>query len=49
VAASSASRSAPRAGWYGTDIFHFDDDGKIVGKYSYANYGRRPQLRSDLG
>jgi hypothetical protein len=39
----------PRAGWYGTDIFHFDERGKIVGKFSYANYGRRRQLRRDLG
>jgi hypothetical protein len=38
-----------RAGWYGTDIFHFDERGKIVGKFSYANYGRRPQVRRDLG
>lgn len=37
-----------KAGWYGTDIFHFDEQGKIVGKFSYANYGR-PQLRRDLG
>ena len=39
----------PRAGWYGTDTFHFDERGKIVGKFSYANYGRRPQIRRDLG
>jgi len=38
-----------RAGWYGTDTFHFDDRGKIVGKFSYANYGRRPHVRRDLG
>jgi hypothetical protein len=38
-----------RAGWYGTDIFHFDAGGKIVGKFSYANYGKRPHLRRDLG
>ena len=38
-----------RAGWYGTDIFHFDERGKIVGKFSYANYGRRPHVRRDLG
>jgi uncharacterized protein (TIGR02246 family) len=38
-----------RAGWYGTDIFHFDERGKIVGKFSYANYGSRPQVRRDLG
>ncbi len=37
-----------RAGWYGTDIFHFDASDKIIGKYSYANY-KRPQLRRDLG
>ena len=37
------------AGWYGTDIFHFDERGKIVGKFSYANYGKRPHLRRDLG
>jgi hypothetical protein len=37
-----------RCGWYGTDIFHFDERGQIVGKYSYANYNR-PQMRRDLG
>ena len=39
----------PRAGWYGTDVFHFDDRGKIVGKFSYANFGKRPHVRRDLG
>ena len=38
-----------RAGWYGTDTFHFDARGKIVGKFSYANYGKRPHVRRDLG
>ena len=38
----------PRAGWYGTDIFHFDERSKIIGKFSYANFGR-PQMRRDLG
>jgi len=38
-----------RAGWYGTDTFHFDERGKITGKFSYANYGRRPHVRRDLG
>jgi uncharacterized protein (TIGR02246 family) len=38
-----------RPGWYGTDTFHFDERGKIVGKFSYANYGKRPHLRRDLG
>lgn len=43
------ARYGRRAGWYGTDIFHFDERGKIVGKFSYANYGRLPHLRRDLG
>lgn len=43
------ARYGRRAGWYGTDIFHFDERGKIIGKFSYANYGRLPQLRRDLG
>ena len=43
------ARYGKRAGWYGTDIFHFDEQGKIVGKFSYANYGPRPHLRRDLG
>ena len=38
-----------RAGWCGTDTFHFDAQGKILGKFTYANYGRRPQMRRDLG
>jgi uncharacterized protein (TIGR02246 family) len=38
-----------RAGWLGTDTFHFDERGKITGKFSYANYGKRPQIRRDLG
>lgn len=37
-----------RAGWHGTDTFHFDARGKILGKFTYANYGRRPQVRRDL-
>jgi hypothetical protein len=43
------ARFGRRAGWYGTDIFHFDEQGKIVGKYSYANFGSMPQVRRDLG
>ncbi len=38
-----------RAGWYGTDTFHFNEKGQITGKFSYANYGKRPQVRRDLG
>jgi hypothetical protein len=32
----------------GMDVFHFDTDGKITGKFSYANFGL-PQFRRDLG
>lgn len=35
-------------GWEGIDVFHFNEKGQIVGKFTYANY-RRPQLRRDLG
>jgi hypothetical protein len=38
-----------RPGWYGTDVFHFDERGKIVGKFTYANYGKRPHVRRNLG
>jgi len=37
-----------RAGWEGLDVFHFNPQGQIVGKFTYANYNR-PQLRKDLG
>jgi ketosteroid isomerase-like protein len=37
-----------RFGWEGLDVFHFNDTGKIVGKFTYANY-TRPQLRKELG
>ncbi len=37
-----------RAGWEGVDVFHFDGAGKIVGKFTYANYNR-PLLKKDLG
>jgi hypothetical protein len=36
-----------RFGWYGTDLFHFDERGRITGKFTYANYDR-PQIRRDL-
>jgi hypothetical protein len=37
-----------RCGWYGADVFHFDEAGKITAKFTYANY-RRPLMRRDLG
>lgn len=37
-----------RFGWEGVDVFHFDDSGRIVGKFTYANYSR-PLLRKELG
>ncbi len=36
-------------GWQGVDIFHFDADGKIKGKFTYGWYGSRPQLQRELG
>lgn len=36
-----------KTGWYGMDVFHFDDAGRIVGKFSYANY-HFPRLSRDL-
>lgn len=42
------ARFGTRVGWRGLDVFHFDDRGKIVAKYTYANYDR-PQLRRELG
>jgi hypothetical protein len=38
-----------RAGRYRIDTFHFDERGKIVGKFSDTNDGRRPHVRRDLG
>lgn len=37
-----------RFGWEGLDVFHFNEAGLIVGKFTYAN-ASRPQLRKDLG
>lgn len=41
-------RHGARVGWHGVDVFHFDADGKIIGKYTYANYDR-PKLSGALG
>lgn len=37
-----------RFGWEGVDVFHFDDAGRIVGKFTYANYPW-PRLSRRLG
>lgn len=37
-----------RFGWEGLDVFHFNIAGKIVGKFTYANYNR-PLLKRNLG
>lgn len=42
------ARHGNRLGWRGIDVFHLDEAGKIVGKFTYAGYDR-PQLRKDLG
>jgi hypothetical protein len=36
-------------GWQGVDVFHFDADGKIKGKFTYAWYGLRMHLQRGLG
>ncbi len=36
-------------GWQGVDVFHFDADGKIKGKFTYGWYGSRPYLQRELG
>lgn len=38
VATRLAAIAFPRFEWEGLDVFHFDTDGKITGKYSYSNY-----------
>jgi len=38
-----------RFGWQGVDIFHFDANGKIKGKFSYGWYGSRPYMQRELG
>lgn len=35
-------------GWEGLDVFHFDEAGKVTGKFTYANYSR-PRIRAELG
>ncbi len=36
-------------GWQGIDVVHFDADGEIKGKFTYAWYGTRPYLERKLG
>ncbi|MGE5190052.1 MAG: nuclear transport factor 2 family protein [Gemmatimonadota bacterium] len=38
-----------RFGWQGVDVFHFDADGKIKGKFTYGWFGNRPYLQGTLG
>jgi ketosteroid isomerase-like protein len=37
-----------RFGWQGVDVFHFNADGKIKGKFTYAWYGRSPHIQREL-
>lgn len=37
-----------RFGWEGLDVFHFNGEGLIIGKFTYANYAR-PKLQKNLG
>ena len=36
-------------GWQDVDVFYFDADGKIKGKFTYGWYGSRPHLQRELG
>ncbi len=38
-----------RFGWQGLDVFHFDADGKIKGKFTYGWYGTHPHIERALG
>jgi uncharacterized protein (TIGR02246 family) len=38
-----------RFGWQGLDVFHFDANGKIKGKFTYGWYGSRPHMQRELG
>lgn len=38
-----------RFGWEGVDVFHFDEAGKIIEKYTYAFFGTHPLLQRGLG
>ncbi len=38
-----------RFGWQGVDVFHFDANGKIKGKFTYGWYGSRPHIQRELG
>jgi uncharacterized protein (TIGR02246 family) len=37
-----------QGGWHGLDVFHFDPEGQIVGKFSYGE-AKMPLLRRELG
>jgi ketosteroid isomerase-like protein len=36
-------------GWQGLDVFHFNTDGKIKGKFTYGWFGNRPHIQRRLG
>jgi uncharacterized protein (TIGR02246 family) len=36
-------------GWEGVDLFHFDANGKITGKFTYGWFESRPHLERALG
>ena len=38
-----------RFGWQGVDVYHFDADGKIKGKFTYGAFGSLPHMQRELG
>ena len=37
-----------RFGWQGLDVFHFDANGKIKGKFTYGTFGFLPHIQREL-
>ena len=38
-----------RFGWQGVDVFHFEANGKIKGKFTYGTFGFLPHIQRELG
>lgn len=38
-----------RFGWEGLDVLHFDEAGKVIGKFSYGSFRHHPLLLKQLG
>lgn len=43
------ARYGSKMRWEGTDTFHFDEDHRITGKYTYASFRRPIMYKEDAG